>query len=208
MKNVCVFCGSSRGRGPTYAAVAAAMGQALAKRGIGLVYGGGHIGLMGLMADAALQAGGRVVGVIPGFLKEKELGHSDLTELVVVHSMHERKAVMASLSDAFVALPGGFGTVEEFCEALTWAQLGLHHKPCGLLNTRGFFSPLLAFFDLQVEEGFLFAEYRKLVISEEDPERLLDRLSELALPEEHPEAKPEDLLFIPSMTYRSERRRK
>ncbi|MEK7363668.1 MAG: TIGR00730 family Rossman fold protein [candidate division NC10 bacterium] len=177
MKRVCVFCGSRNGTRTQYLASARRMGEALARRGIGLVYGGGGIGLMGILADAALSAGGDVIGVIPQALVAREVAHGGLTDLRVVASMHERKALMAELSDAFVALPGGFGTLEEFCEALTWAQLGIHRKPCGLLNVEGFFDPLLSFFDHAVRERFVSPDHRSLVVVEEDPERLLDALS-------------------------------
>ena len=175
--NVCVFCGSSGGRDPVYAETARHLGRALASRATGLVYGGGSIGLMGILADEVMASGGRAVGVIPAFLNDLELGHRGVTELRVVGSMHERKALMAELSDAFLALPGGFGTVEEFCEMLTWAQLGLHAKPCALLNVNGFFDPLLAFFDHQAEAGFLSPKHRALVLVEEEIGRLLDRLA-------------------------------
>ena len=177
MKRVCVFCGSRDGTRTQYAASARQMGEALARRSIGLVYGGGGIGLMGILADAALSAGGDVVGVIPEALMGREVAHGGLTDLRVVASMHERKALMAEISDAFVALPGGFGTLEEFCEALTWAQLGIHRKPCGFLNVEGFFDPLLSFFDHAVRERFVSPDHRSLVVVEEDPERLLDALS-------------------------------
>lgn len=177
MKRVCVFCGSRDGTRDQYVASARGMGQALARRGIGLVYGGGGIGLMGVLADAALSAGGDVIGVIPEALVAREVAHQGLGDLRVVASMHERKALMADLSDAFVALPGGLGTLEEFCEALTWAQLGIHRKPCGLLNVEGFFDPLLSFFDHAVRERFVSPDHRSLVVVEEDPERLLDALS-------------------------------
>lgn len=153
------------------------MGAAAARRGLGVVYGGGCIGLMGEVADAALAEGGEVIGVIPEALLARELGHQGLTELRVVGSMHERKALMADLSDAFVALPGGFGTFEEFCEVLTWSQLGLHQKPCGLLNVEGYYDPLLALFDQAVAVELLRAEHRAIVLEERDPERLLDLLS-------------------------------
>ncbi len=175
--NVCVFCGSSGGRDPVYAETARHLGRALASRATGLVYGGGSIGLMGILADEVMASGGRAVGVIPSFLNDLELGHRGVTELRVVGSMHERKALMAELSDAFLALPGGFGTVEEFCEMLTWAQLGLHAKPCALLNVNGFFDPLLAFFDHQAEAGFLSPKHRALVLVEEEIGCLLDRLA-------------------------------
>ena len=177
MKRVCVFCGSRNGTRDQYVAAARRMGEALARRGIGLVYGGGGIGLMGVLADAAVSAGGDVVGVIPEALMAREVAHRGLTDLRVVASMHERKALMAELADAFVALPGGFGTLEEFCESLTWAQLGIHRKPCGLLNVEGFFDPLLLLFDHAVRERFVSPDHRSLVVVEEDPERLLDALS-------------------------------
>lgn len=177
MKRVCVFCGSRNGTRDQYVAAARRTGEALARRGIGLVYGGGGIGLMGVLADAAVSAGGDVIGVIPEALMAREVAHRGLTDLRVVASMHERKALMAELADAFVALPGGFGTLEEFCEALTWAQLGIHRKPCGLLNVEGFFDPLLSLFDHAVRERFVSPDHRSLVVVEEDPERLLDALS-------------------------------
>ncbi len=177
MKRACVFCGSRNGTRDQYVAAARRMGEALARRGIGLVYGGGGIGLMGVLADAAVSAGGDVIGVIPEALMAREVAHRGLTDLRVVASMHERKALMAELADAFVALPGGFGTLEEFCEALTWVQLGIHRKPCGLLNVEGFFDPLLALFDHAVRERFVSPDHRSLVVVEEDPERLLDALS-------------------------------
>ncbi|MFZ1060565.1 MAG: TIGR00730 family Rossman fold protein [Candidatus Rokuibacteriota bacterium] len=177
MKRVCVFCGSRNGTRDQYVAAARRMGEALARRGIGLVYGGGGIGLMGVLADAAVSAGGDVIGVIPEALMAREVAHRGLPDLRVVASMHERKALMAELADAFVALPGGFGTLEEFCEALTWAQLGIHRKPCGLLNVEGFFDPLLSLFDHAVRERFVSPDHRSLVVVEEDPERLLDALS-------------------------------
>ncbi len=153
------------------------MGEALALRGIALVYGGGNVGLMGIVADAALAAGGEVIGVIPKALVAKELAHTGLTDLRVVGSMHERKALMAELSDAFVALPGGYGTFEEFCEVLTWAQLGLHRKPCGLLNVEGYYDHLIALFDHALGEEFLRPQHRSLVLEEQEPMLLLDRLA-------------------------------
>jgi uncharacterized protein (TIGR00730 family) len=153
------------------------MGEAIVRRGLGLVYGGGCVGLMGTVADAALAAGGEVIGVIPEALVAKEVAHAGLTELRVVGSMHERKALMAELSDGFMALPGGFGTLEEFFEVLTWAQLGLHPKPCGLLNVEGYYDPLLALLDHAITEQFLRPAHRALVIEEREPERLLDRLA-------------------------------
>jgi len=171
-----VFCGSNVGRAPEYADFARATGRLLAGRGIGLVYGGGRVGLMGILADAALAAGGRVIGVIPRHLQQREVGHSGLTSLRVVDSMHERKALMAELSDAFIALPGGYGTLDEFAEVLTWSQLGLHAKPCGLLNVAGFYDNLLAFIDHSVAQGFVRADSRALVLEAGEPAALVDAL--------------------------------
>jgi uncharacterized protein (TIGR00730 family) len=176
MKRICVFCGSSPGSRPEYRAATEELGTELARRHIGLVYGGGKVGLMGLLADAVLSGGGEVVGVIPEPLMAREVGHSGLTKLHVVHSMHERKALMADLSDAFIALPGGFGTLEEFCEMVTWTQLGLHAKPCAILNVVGFYSPLLAMFDHLVDERFLNPESRALVLARQSPSELLQAL--------------------------------
>jgi uncharacterized protein (TIGR00730 family) len=182
MRRLCVFCGSSSGSRPAYAAAARALGEALARRGLGLVTGGGRVGLMGVIADASMGAGGEVIGVIPEALAAKEVAHAGPTELRVVGSMHERKAMMAELSDGFVALPGGFGTLEEFFEVLTWAQLGLHPKPCALLNVAGFYAPLLALLDHAVAEGFVKPIHRALVLVEEEPERLLDRIRDYRPP--------------------------
>jgi uncharacterized protein (TIGR00730 family) len=176
MKRICIFCGSNKGARNAYIEAARAIGRALTRRGLGLVYGGGHIGLMGVVADSVLAEDGEVIGVIPKALLAKESAHQGLTELRVVGSMHERKALMAELADAFVALPGGYGTFEEFCEVLTWAQLGLHRKPCGILNVEGFYNSLLSLLDHAVAERFVRAEHRSLVLEEHDPERLLDRL--------------------------------
>lgn len=173
MNAICVFCGSHPGNDPAYAEAARRLGQVLAERGTTLVYGGGHVGLMGVVADAALGAGGEVIGVMPGALVDREIGHTGLTKLHVVQSMHERKALMSRLSEGFIALPGGNGTLEEFFEVLTWAQLGEHYKPCGLLNVAGYYDPLLAVFDQMVEKAFLNGEHRKLVLVEEDPSALL-----------------------------------
>ncbi len=173
-----MFCGSTVGRRPAYAAAAQAVGQEIARRGLGLVYGGGNVGLMGVLADAALSAGGEVVGVIPDSLMEKELGHGGVTTLHVVRSMHERKALMADLSDAFLALPGGFGTYEEILEITTWAQLGLHAKAFGLLDVEGFYQPLLAQIARAVEDGFIRPEQRALVGVESDPEAMIAWLLE------------------------------
>jgi uncharacterized protein (TIGR00730 family) len=177
MSRVCVFTGSSSGVRGQYRSAAAALGQALATRGIGLVYGGARVGLMGAVADAALSAGGEVIGVIPRALVAKEVAHSGLTDLRVVGSMHERKALMSDLSDAFIAAPGGLGTLEELFEILTWAQLGLHHKPCGLFNVQGYFDPLLTFIDHSIREGFVQPEYRRLIVVAGAAEPLLDLLA-------------------------------
>ncbi|HEX6168024.1 MAG TPA: TIGR00730 family Rossman fold protein [Acidimicrobiales bacterium] len=179
LRRVCVFCGSSFGARPDYAEAARVLGAELADRRIGLVYGGAHVGLMGAVADACRQAGGEVIGVIPGSLVEAEVAHTGLDDLRIVSTMHERKALMAELSDGFVALPGGFGTVEEFCEVLTWSQLGLHSppKPCGLVDVAGFFGPLIALFDSAVDQGFLRPENRRLVLAAPDPPTMLDALA-------------------------------
>ncbi len=177
MTSLCVFCGSSPGARPDYAEAATALGRLLAARGIRLVYGGGNVGIMGVLADACLGAGGEVVGVIPRQLWELEVGHTGATEMHVVASMHERKALMSELADAFVALPGGIGTMEEFFEVWTWGQLGLHAKPCGLLDAGGYFEPLIRFLDHMVEERFLRPEQRARVLVDRDPVALLDRLA-------------------------------
>ncbi len=184
MRRICVFCGSSAGRDTQYARAAKELGRTLAERRIGIVFGGGRVGLMGHLADSALAAGGEVIGVIPESLMAKELGHRGVTDLRIVGSMHERKALMASLADSFLALPGGFGTFEEFCEVVTWTQLGLHAKACGLLNVGGFFDPLLTLFDQATREGFIEAKHRAIVIDDEDISRLLDRLMNYQPPQE------------------------
>ena len=176
MKRICVFCGSNNGITTVYSEAARVMGLVLSRRRIGLVYGGGSIGLMRVIADTVLREGGEVIGVIPEALATKEVAHRGLKDLRVVGSMHERKALMVELSDAFIALPGGYGTLEEFCEVLTWAQLGLHRKPCGILNVKGFYDPLLSFFDHALSEGFVREVHRSLILVEQDPERLLDKL--------------------------------
>ena len=178
MKRICIFCASSPGNRPEYAAAAEQMATELVNRKIGLVYGGSKVGLMGGLADAVLGAGGEAVGVIPKNLMEREVGHAGLSKLHVVQSMHERKALMADLSDAFIALPGGFGTLEEFCEVVTWSQLGLHAKPCGILNVLEYYSPLLAMFDHAVEERFLKPENRALVLARASPAELLRALEQ------------------------------
>ena len=169
MQSVCVFCGSSTGNDPAYTEAARSLGTTLAEANIRLVFGGGHVGLMGVISNAALEAGGDVIGVIPKSLVERELAHAGLTDLRIVGSMHERKALMSDLSEGFIALPGGTGTLEEFFEVLTWAQLGEHEKPCGLLNVAGYYDPLLAVFDRMVEAGFLSESNRALVLVESDP---------------------------------------
>ncbi|MDR2188773.1 MAG: TIGR00730 family Rossman fold protein [Azonexus sp.] len=181
MKRLCVFCGSSIGQPPLYRHAAEQLGRLLAQRGIELVYGGGNIGLMGALADACLAAGGTVIGVIPAALMGKEVAgrvvdHRALTRMEVVDSMHTRKARMAELADGFIALPGGFGTLEEFCEILTWGQLGFHAKPMGLLNINGFYDPLLAMFDRAVADGFLRPQNRAMALTDSDPERLLGQM--------------------------------
>jgi uncharacterized protein (TIGR00730 family) len=173
---VCVFCGSSPGARPAYRDAAAALGRALAAQGRTLVYGGGNVGLMGTVADAALAAGGRVIGVMPHHLVAREIAHGGLTELRTVESMHERKQMMADLADTFVLLPGGLGSLEEFFEVWTWGQLGLHQKPYGVLNVDGYFDRLLAFLDHATGERFVRAEHRDQLIVDEGPERLLARL--------------------------------
>jgi uncharacterized protein (TIGR00730 family) len=183
MRRLCVFCGSNAGHDPAYRAVAVELGQFLARRGIGIVYGGGRIGLMGAVADAALVAGGEVIGVIPQALMDREIGHAGLTELRVVGSMHERKASMADLVDGFVALPGGIGTLEELFEMWTWAQLGLHRKPCGLIEVTGFFAPLLTFLDRLVMTGFVRPEHRAMLLESSSPENLLARFLAYQPPE-------------------------
>ena len=183
MKRVCVYCGSSTGNQSVYREAAEAMGSTLAAKGIGLVYGGGNVGLMGLVADAALAGGGEVIGVIPQSLADREIAHAGVTDLRIVDSMHTRKALMADLSDAFIAMPGGFGTFEEFFEAVTWTQLGVHRKPCGLLNAGGFYTPLAVFIDQAVTEGFIKPIHRASIVVDDNPGRLLDTLARIELPD-------------------------
>jgi uncharacterized protein (TIGR00730 family) len=178
IRSICVFCGASSGRDPRYVAAAAITGERLARAGIRVVYGGGHLGLMGAVADAALAAGGEVVGVIPRGLVERELAHTRLTELRVVENLHERKAQMAELADGFIALPGGLGTLEELAEVLSWAQLDLHAKPIGLLDVAGYFRALDAFLDHAVAEGFVAERHRALLLRDDDIEALLARFNE------------------------------
>lgn len=174
MDRICVYCGSSPGRDPAYREAAERFGRTLAERDLGLVFGGGHVGLMGAVADATLTAGGEAHGVIPAALEERELTHEGLTHLDVVESMHARKERMAELADGFVALPGGFGTLEELMEVLTWAQLGFHYKPCGVLNVAGYYSSLSSFFDQQVAAGFVAQDHRDMLIVADDADELLD----------------------------------
>jgi uncharacterized protein (TIGR00730 family) len=173
---ICVFCGAASGRRPEFASAARALGAALARRGMGLVTGGGHVGLMGAVADGALEAGGEAIGVIPRALMDRELGHRGMTRLEVVETMHDRKALMAELSDGFAALPGGIGTLEELFEAWTWAGLGIHCKPVGLLDVEGYWGPILDMGDRMVSEGFLPAHLRAALIVAQDPNLLIDRI--------------------------------
>jgi uncharacterized protein (TIGR00730 family) len=177
MNRICVYCGSNFGNAPVYRAVAEDLARLLAARGIAVVYGGGDVGLMGAVADAAMEAGGEVIGVIPQALMDREVGHNGLSELHVVGSMHERKLKMADLADAFVALPGGIGTLEEIIEVFTWSQLGLHRKPCALLDTDGYWAPLIGALDGMVEAGFLRQEHRDLLVVAGEPEELLERFA-------------------------------
>jgi uncharacterized protein (TIGR00730 family) len=179
---ICVYCGSSPGRDPAYADAAVRLGRMLARRGIGLVYGGGHVGLMGTVANAALDDGGEVIGVIPQTLVDREIAHTGLSELRVVGSMHERKLLMAELADAFVALPGGMGTLEELFEAYTWTQLGLHTKPLGLLNVRGYYDGLVAFLDHAAAERFVTEEHRAMLVVADTPGAVLDAFADWRAP--------------------------
>jgi uncharacterized protein (TIGR00730 family) len=182
---VCVFCGSNRGRDPSFALVADELGRTLARAGHGVVYGGGNVGLMGIVADAALAAGGEVIGVIPAALQAKELAHHGLSELRITASMHERKALMASLADGFVALPGGFGTLDELCEIITWAQLGLHTKPVVLLDVDGFWASFAALVDATVDAGFVREEHRQLAYRAGTVAACLERLAAPPPPAPH-----------------------
>jgi uncharacterized protein (TIGR00730 family) len=185
LRRICVYAGSNAGSRPAYAAAAQALGRALAARGTGLVYGGGRVGLMGEIADATLSAGGEAIGVIPEALFDRELGHRGLSELRVVASMHERKALMAELADGFVALPGGIGTLEELIEIMTWSQLGIHAKPCGVLDAAGFYAGLQAFLDHMVAEGFLHERHRAGLLADADANALLDRMARWEPPAVH-----------------------
>ena len=192
-RKICVFTGSRHGASRAYADAAEQLARDLVERGFGLVYGGGNVGLMNIIADAVLDLGGHVTGVIPNALVSKEVAHRGLSELRVVNSMHERKALMAELSDGFIALPGGIGTMEEFFEVLSWAQLGIHNKPCGLLNVSGYYDPLIEFLDHAVTQDFLKPKHRALLIVEQDPLTLLDRFAKIL-------AKPPEKKFDPSIS--------
>jgi len=182
MRSLCVFCGSNHGARPAYATAARELGQVLAQRGLRLVYGGTHVGLMGVLANAALAAGGEVTGVITGALEDRALAHPGLTDLRVVGSLAERKALMAELADGFIALPGGLGTLDEVFEVLVWAQFHMHRKPCGLLNVEGYYDPLVAFLDVAARERFLKEEHRAMVLVEDGAATLLDRFASYAAP--------------------------
>src|SRR5687768_7048418 len=184
IRRLCVYAGSNPGAHPGYAAAAERLAALMAERGIGLVYGGGDVGLMGVLADSVLARGGEAIGVIPQALMDREIGHRGLTELRVVGSMHERKALMAELSDGFIAMPGGIGTMEEFFEVLSWAQLGLHEKPCGLLNVSGYYDSLIRFLDHAMLQDFIKPKHRELMIVEGQPAKLLDRFEDFL--REHP----------------------
>jgi uncharacterized protein (TIGR00730 family) len=177
IKNICVYCGSSTGKDPAFAQAAVTLAQEMCKRDIGLVYGGAAVGIMGTVADAVLEAGGKAIGVIPKSLAIKEVAHESLAELHVVASMHERKAMMADLADGFIALPGGWGTLEEIFEILTWAQLGFHDKPCGLLNTAGYYDGLIGFLDNSFEQEFVNELYRPMLMTSAQPTLLLDQFA-------------------------------
>lgn len=177
MKRIAVFCGSSNGASDLYIQGAKDLGKELAKRNISLVYGGASVGVMGAVANAVLEAGGHVIGVMPTFLEEREISHKNLSELIVVESMHERKAKMAELVDGFITLPGGPGTLEEFFEIFTWAQLGLHQKPCGLLNINDYYTPLISLFNHMTEEQFLQEKYRSMALVDTEPQGLLDQFN-------------------------------
>lgn len=182
LKNICVYCGSNAGNDPVYQEQAQALGHALVERGLGLVYGGARVGIMGVVADAVLAAGGRAIGVLPEALMKKELAHRGLTELHVVKSMHERKTIMAERSNGFIAMPGGIGTLEEIFEVWTWSQLGFHNKPCGLLNVAGFYDKLAGFLDHAADSGFMQPQHRQMLALENDPNRLLDHFAQYQAP--------------------------
>ncbi|MHC2066634.1 LOG family protein [Bremerella sp. T1] len=185
MKSLCVFCGSASGSRPVYVEAATKLGQLMAERKLQLVYGGGKVGMMGALADAVLDAGGEVIGVIPGALVDRELAHHGVTDLIIVDSMHQRKAKMAESSDGFLALPGGYGTLEELFEVITWAQLGFHSKPCGLLNVENFFNPLLHMLDQAAQQQFMSTDNRDLLLTSNDAGEILNLLTET-----HPHENP------------------
>ncbi|NJN76386.1 MAG: TIGR00730 family Rossman fold protein [Synechococcaceae cyanobacterium RL_1_2] len=176
LKTLCVFCGSRRGADPAYQSQAESLGTLLAQKAITLVYGGGNVGLMGVVANAVMAAGGEAIGIIPEFLSTKEIANFNLTELIVVSSMHERKAKMAALAHGFIALPGGTGTFEEFLEVLTWAQLNLHHKPIGLFNCNGYYDGLLGMFDTAIAQGFIEPKHRSLILDDKDLNSLMEKM--------------------------------
>lgn len=176
MKRLCVYCGSSLGKRPEYSMAANVIAHALVQHNIGLVYGGASIGIMGELANTVTKLGGNVVGVMPRFLVDKEVSHSGLSQLIITDSMHQRKSKMAELSDGFIALPGGFGTFEELFEIITWAQLGFHNKPCGMLNILGYFNHLLAFIDTAVQEGFIRNDHKELILVEQEAELLVEKM--------------------------------
>lgn len=182
MKRICVFCGSNAGGDPIFLETAGKVGEFLANENVEIVYGGGRVGLMGKVADSALANGGKVIGAIPAALDRKEIAHQGLTKIHIVESMHERKALMAELADGFIALPGGFGTFEEFCEIVTWAQLGIHQKPCALLNINGFYDDMIAMFDHSTANNFISREHRELVIVENNIEKLYEKMKNFRPP--------------------------
>lgn len=193
IRRVCVFCGSNSGTHLSYRAVALDLGNSLIQSRYGLVYGGGSVGLMGILADRMLEGGGEVIGVIPQLLAVKELLHPGVKQMHVVPSMHARKALMAELSDAFIALPGGYGTFEELLEAITWSQLGIHRKPIGILNVGGFYDPLVGMIDHAIREGFIKPEHRALLVVEQEPAKLLGRLRTHRLPDVRKWIGPEEI---------------
>ncbi|MFN0198662.1 MAG: TIGR00730 family Rossman fold protein [Planctomycetaceae bacterium] len=193
MKRICVYCGSQVGKDPIYRQGAAELGRLMVQHGIGMVYGGGSIGLMGVIADAMLAEGGEVIGVIPDALATKELVHPGVKDMRHVRTMHDRKALMSQLADAFIALPGGYGTFEELLEAITWNQLGLQRKNIGLLNIGGYFDPLVRFVDHAVQEGFIKKSQRELFLVEERPELMLERLQSHIIPPQRPIISQEDV---------------
>lgn len=182
MKRICVFCGSNSGTDPLYSETAEKVGKFLAENNIELVYGGGRVGLMGKIADTVMANGGKVTGIIPKGLSDREVAHQGLTELKIVGSMHERKALMAELSDGFIALPGGIGTFEEFCEIVTWAQLGIHQKPCALMNVGGFYDAFITMFDHSMNQGFIRPQHRELVLVGNEIDKLYERMREFRPP--------------------------